>query len=94
MIVMAASKERKRQETEMQRPNLKEKLSQTGWKIRHNFLKRTNAHLDDRERIDVFGGKDQPGLTQGPTLGTPIDVREGGDMSGDSDDCMILEYGA
>ena len=58
MIVMAASKERKKQEEQVNKPGMKDKLSQTGWKIRHNFLKQTNNYLEDKDRIDVFGGAD------------------------------------
>jgi len=53
-IVLQAVRERKKYETDLNRPLIKEKLSQTGWKLRENFMKRSNAHLDDRDRIDVF----------------------------------------
>ena len=56
MIVMHACKERKKFEEDINRPGIKNKLSQTGWKIRHNFIKKSNIHLDDKDRIDVFGG--------------------------------------
>ena len=55
---MQATKERKKFEEDINRPNMKNKLSQTGWKIRQNFNKRSHAHMDDKDRIDVFGGND------------------------------------
>ena len=54
MIVLQAVRERKRYEAELSKPMLKDKLSQTGWKLKENFLKRQNAFIDDKDRVDVF----------------------------------------
>ena len=105
MIVMAASKERKKQEEQVNKPGMKDKLSQTGWKIRHNFIKQTNNYLEDKDRIDVFGGSDQPQMeSQGGSnkIGSSTDGTSKGysnmyatqGSESDSDECMILEYGA
>ena len=40
MIVLQAVRERKKYEAELAKPMLKDKLSQTGWKLKDNFLKR------------------------------------------------------
>lgn len=39
MIVMHAVRERKKMEAESGKPLLKDKLSQTGWKMKNNFFK-------------------------------------------------------
>ena len=54
MIVLQAVRERKRYEQELGKPMLKDKLSQTGWKLKENFMKRQNAFIDDKDRVDVF----------------------------------------
>ena len=54
MIVLQAVRERKKYEAELAKPMLKDKLSQTGWKLKDNFLKRQNAFIDDKDRVDVF----------------------------------------
>jgi len=54
MIVLQAVRERKKFEAEINRPMMKEKLSQTGWKLHNNFRIKSNAVLDDRDRIDLF----------------------------------------
>ena len=78
MIVLQAVRERKKNEAEANRPLMKDKLSQTGWKLRENFLKRGNAHLEDKDRIDVFNG--------------PVITEEDREEESDEDDCVILEY--
>jgi hypothetical protein len=57
---------------------LKDKISQTGWKLRENFLKKTNAFLDEKDRIDVFSGS-----------AGPVEQEE---SDGSDDDVIILEY--
>ena len=96
---MEATKERKKYEAEINRPFLKDKLSQTGWKIRENFLKKSNINMDEKDRIDVFGGDDQPGLKamlNAPNIsggsGMGIDTRRIMDDSDSDGDCMILDY--
>lgn len=54
MIVIQAIKERKKHETDGNKALLKDKLSQTGWKLRENFMKKSNAFLDEKDRIDIF----------------------------------------
>ena len=54
-MVMAASKERKKQEQKLVKgSHLKSKLSQTGWKIRNNFLQQGAGIVDEKDRIDLF----------------------------------------
>ena len=79
LIVMQACRERKRFEEDAKRPMMREKLSQTGWKIRSNFLKKTHLYMDDKDRIDVFAEK--------ATV-----VREERRESVSSGECMILDY--
>ena len=54
MIVLQAVRERKKYEAELAKPMMKDKLSQTGWKLKDNFMKRQNAYIDDKDRVDVF----------------------------------------
>ena len=54
MIVLQAVRERKKYEAELAKPLMKDKLSQTGWKLKDNFLKRQNAFIDEKDRVDVF----------------------------------------
>ena len=71
-------RERKKHEAESNRPLLKDKLSQTGWKLRENFMKKANAFLDEKDRIDVFSGSG--GLI------------EEDKSDGSENDLIILEY--
>lgn len=87
LIVMQACKERKKYEHDIGKPMLKDKLSQTGWKIRQNFMKKTNALLDEKDRIDVFGGANQPALRNSH------EPEEYNRLTSDSSgDCLILDY--
>lgn len=55
LIVMTAAKERKKHEADLMKGSLlKDKLSQTGWKIRRNFNNRNHANMDEKDRIDLF----------------------------------------
>lgn len=56
MIVLQAIRERKKMEAESGKPMKDGKMSQTGWKIKQNFMKKNNAVLDEKDRIDVFNG--------------------------------------
>ena len=84
MIVLQAVRERKKFEAEINRPLLKEKLSQTGWKLHQNFRIKSNAVLDDRDRIDIF--------THKGTAVTPIAQTCTQQVEDDPNDCVILEY--
>ena len=53
MIVLQAVSERKKNEAEAGKIQMKDNLSQTDWKLRENFMKKGNAHLDEKDRIDV-----------------------------------------
>ncbi len=60
---------------------MKDKLSQTGWKLRQNFMKKGNANIDEKDRIDVF------------TMGATVIERERDEASSGSDnDCIVLDY--
>jgi len=96
MIVLQAVRERKRYEQEINRPMLKDKLSQTGWKLRENFMKKSNNILDDKDRIDVFNST---GATAEVTMGGGTVTSGGGVLaaieradSESSGDVIILEY--
>jgi hypothetical protein len=56
------------------------KMSQTGWKVKQNFMKKNNAALDEKDRIDVFNG--------------PLIMEDKGSdqESDDAEDVVILEY--
>lgn len=89
MIVLQAVRERKRHEQELGQPLLKDKLSQTGWKLRDNFLKRQNAFIDDKDRIDVF---DSAQANIPVEKGGILAVVDKTQVSQDSDEVVILEY--
>ena len=78
MIVLQAVRERKKNEAEQGQVLLKDKLSQTGWKLRENFMKKSNALLDDKDRIDVLSGN-------APLIGEQ-------EESGSEGDVIILDY--
>ena len=81
MIVLQAVRERKKIEAENGDLKMKDKLSQTGWKLKHNFMKKSNACIDDKDRIDVF------------TMGAVIIEKERDEQSSGSDnDCILLDY--
>jgi hypothetical protein len=86
LIVLQAVRERKKFEAEINRPMLKDKLSQTGWKIRDNFLKKAYAPIDERDRVDVFNV--DPNADPKDKSGVKVDGR----LSSNSDDVIILEY--
>ncbi|CDW71267.1 UNKNOWN [Stylonychia lemnae] len=79
MIVLQAVRERKKNEAENGKILLKDKLSQTGWKLRENFMKKTNAYIDDKDRIDVFNG-------------VPLQQEKNDEQSDNEDDVIILDY--
>ena len=91
MIVLQAVRERKKYEAEVNKPMLKDKLSQTGWKLRDNFLKKQNSFIDDRDRVDVFNSEQaNVPVEKGGVLAEP-----GGSKKvrpADDDDVIILEY--
>lgn len=89
MIVLQAVRERKRYEAELAKPMLKDKLSQTGWKIKDNFMKRQNAFIDDKDRVDVF---DSAQANVSVEKGGILAVVDNDHKSGDSDEVIILEY--
>jgi hypothetical protein len=90
LIVLQAVRERKKFEAEINRPMLKDKLSQTGWKLRENFMKKSHSVIDDRDRIDVFNL--DPNLMSGSGSGNKPGVTVDGRVSDNSDDVIILEY--
>eukprot|EP00347_Sterkiella_histriomuscorum_P012033 403370148 len=79
MIVLQAVRERKKNEAENGKTLLKDKLSQTGWKLRENFMKKSNAYLDEKDRIDVFNG-------------APIIEEKPKEEIDDGEDVIILDY--
>ena len=85
MIVLQAVRERKKFEAEINRPLCKEKLSQTGWKLHNNFRIKSNAILDERDRIDLFS-------KTGVVAEIQPDGALGQSRTSDPDDCIILEY--
>jgi hypothetical protein len=60
---------------------MRDKLSQTGWKVKDNFFKKNNSLLDDKDRIDVFNG---------PLIAT--DKKNQEEESDSEEDVVILEY--
>ena len=104
-MVETASKERRRIEIEAKNTKMG-KMSQTGWKIRQNFITKSNIALDDEERVDLFDlvknnylekmkqGKTLiiSGKTQYGKLLKNLGMGRKYDQSDDSDDCMVLEY--
>ena len=68
---------------------LKDKLSQTGWKLKDNFLKRQNAFIDEKDRVDVF---DSPQANVPVEKGGILAVVDNDRKSGDSDEVVVLEY--
>ncbi len=85
LIVLQAVRERKKFEAEINRPILKDRLSQTGWKLRENFMKKAYAPIDERDRIDVFNLDPAAAPKE---KGLKVDGR----VSSQSDDVIILEY--
>jgi hypothetical protein len=83
MIVAHATRERRRLEAESGKPLLKDKLSQTGWKMKNNFFKISNANIDERDRIDVFNG---------PTIAQQEKVEKKEVESDSEDDVVVLDY--
>ena len=80
MIVLQAIRERKKMEADSGKPMTGGKMSQTGWKVKQNFMKKNNAALDEKDRIDVFNG---PLIT---------DDKGSDQESDDAEDVVILEY--
>jgi hypothetical protein len=80
MIVLQAIRERKKMEADSGKPMTGGKMSQTGWKVKQNFMKKNNAALDEKDRIDVFNG--------------PLIMEDKGSdqESDDAEDVVILEY--
>lgn len=80
MIVLQAIRERKKMEADSGKPMMGGKMSQTGWKVKQNFMKKNNAALDEKDRIDVFNG--------------PLIMEDKGSdqESDDAEDVVILEY--
>ena len=68
---------------------LKDKLSQTGWKLKDNFLKRQNAFIDEKDRVDVF---DSAQANVPVEKGGILAVVDNDRKSGDSDEVVVLEY--
>ena len=68
---------------------LKDKLSQTGWKLKDNFLKRQNAFIEDKDRVDVF---DSAQANVPVEKGGILAIVNNDKLSGDSDEVIILEY--
>ena len=83
MIVLQAIRERKKIEAETGGSVIKGKLSQTGWKLKQNFLHKNNSLIEDKDRIDVFNG---------PLIQAEKKIGEHGEESGREDEVIILEY--
>ena len=65
---------------------VKDKLSQTGWKLHNNFRIKSKAILDDRDRIDLFAKNGVLAQVQSS------EFENDKERISDPDDCIILEY--